>query len=254
MPLLKFQWSPLDTHSCMSIRILVIDDEESVCEILKYNLEKEGYEVDTAYSAEEALEMDLGVYDLFMVDIMMDQLSGYDFAREIRKQPQTEQTPVLFCSALTDEDAVVKGLNIGADDYVTKPFVIGEVLARIRAILRRSSHTVERHPASSTPPASIYEPDIVFETLRIDRNDKECCIGDKLSLTRTEFDILLFLLTHPNRIYSRGELIKAIWPGDTVVSQRTIDTNITRLRKKLGNYEKNIVTRAGFGYGFKEKN
>lgn len=239
----------------MSIRILVIDDEESVCEILKYNLEKEGYEVDAAYSAEEALEMDLSVYDLFMVDIMMDQLSGYDFAREIRKQPETELTPVLFCSALTDEDAVVKGLNIGADDYVTKPFVIGEVLARIRAILRRSNYTASAHQAPARNTSSIYEPDIVFETLRIDRNDKECYIGDEqLSLTRTEFDILLFLLTHPNRIYSRGELIKEIWPGETVVSKRTIDTNITRLRKKLGNYDKNIVTRAGFGYGFKEKN
>lgn len=238
----------------MRNKILVIDDEESVCEILKFNLEKEGYEVDCAYSAEEALDMDLEGYSLFMVDIMMGGLSGFDFAKRLRNVSATEEKPILFCSALSDEDYVVKGLNIGADDYVTKPFVIGEVLARVRAILRRTGQMQQRTAADIEAQQSIYESDITFKGLRIDRNDKEVYIDNELvTLTRTEFDILLFFLTHRNRIYSREEIIKNVWGDDVVVSGRTIDTNITRLRKKLGEYDKYIVTRQGFGYGFKEK-
>lgn len=244
----------------MRTKILVIDDEEDVCEILKFNLEKDGYQVDCAYSAEEALDMDnLESYSLFMVDIMMGQLSGFDFASRVRNVTATEDTPILFCSALSDEDCVVKGLNIGADDYVTKPFNIGEVLARVRAILRRSGAAQKRSASDIIEEQSIYESDVVFKGLRIDRNDKECYLDNELvTLTRTEFDIMLFFLTHRNRIYSREEIIKNVW-GDVVsgrtivVSGRTIDTNITRLRKKLGEYGKYIVTRQGFGYGFKEK-
>ena len=237
----------------MSVRILVIDDEEAVCEILKFNLEKEGYEVDCAYSAEEALDMDLSGYSLFMVDIMMDQLSGYDFARRVRNVTETEFTPILFCSALSNEDSVVKGLNIGADDYVTKPFVIGEVLARVRAILRRSGQATHRMPAVNE--RADYESDVIFRTLRIDRNDKTVYLdGEELPLTRTEYDILLFFLIHRNRIYSREEIINQVWGDDVVVTNRTIDTNITRLRKKIGQYSNNLVTRQGFGYGVKETN
>lgn len=238
----------------MSTRILVIDDEEAVCEILKFNLEKEGYEVDCAYSAEEALDMDLPQYDLFMVDIMMDQLSGFDFAKRIRNVTDTEEKPILFCSALNDEDAVVKGLNIGADDYVTKPFVIGEVIARVRAILRRTGRGDKRAESAPAEKDSLYESDVTFKGLRIDRNDKECYVdGEPITLTRTEFDILLFFLTHCNRIHSREEIMKNVWGDDVVVSERTINTNITRLRKKLGKYDKYIITRQGFGYGFKER-
>ena len=237
----------------MSVRILVIDDEEAVCEILKFNLEKEGYEVDCAYSAEEALDMDLSGYSLFMVDIMMDQLSGYDFAKRVRNVTETEFTPILFCSALSNEDSVVKGLNIGADDYVTKPFVIGEVLARVRAILRRSGQATHRMPAVNE--RADYESDVIFRTLRIDRNDKTVYLdGEELPLTRTEYDILLFFLIHRNRIYSREEIINQVWGDYVVVTNRTIDTNITRLRKKIGQYSNNLVTRQGFGYGFKETN
>ncbi|MDE6317967.1 MAG: response regulator transcription factor, partial [Muribaculaceae bacterium] len=235
----------------MRTKILVIDDEESVCEILKFNLEREGYEVETAYSAEEALDMDdLETYDLFMVDIMMGELSGFDFANRVRNVTATEHTPILFCSAMSDEDNVVRGLNIGADDYVTKPFNIGEVLARVRAVLRRTGATARRTAADIEQQQSIYETDVTFRDLRIDRNDKECYIGTELvTLTRTEFDILLFFLTHRNKIYSREEIIKNVWGDDVVVTGRTIDTNITRLRKKLGDYDKYIVTRQGFGYG-----
>ena len=178
----------------MRDRLLVIDDEEALCEILKFNLEKEGYEVDCAHSAEEALEMDLSVYSLFLVDIMMGRLSGFDFAKEIRNRAETEYTPIIFCSALTDEDDKVMGLNIGADDYVTKPFVIGEVLARVRAVLRRAA--VSMKPVEVVADTqNIYEPDVTFQTLRINQNEKMCYLdGNEVLLTRTEFDILLFFL------------------------------------------------------------
>lgn len=237
----------------MRIRILVIDDEEAICEILKFNLEKEGYDVDCAYSAEEALEMDLSVYTLIMVDIMMERISGFDFAKRVRNNPATEFTPIIFCSALGAEDDKVMGLNIGADDYVTKPFVIGEVLARVRAVIRRASmmeRNAARQAAEAVPDG---EPDVVFHDLRIDLNQKICYLnGEEVGLTRTEFDLLLFFLRHPNRIYSREEIITQVWGDDVVVTNRTIDTNITRLRKKLGEYGNNITTRQGFGYGFKE--
>lgn len=235
----------------MNTKLLVIDDEEALCEILKFNLEKEGYEVDCAYSAEEALEMDLRPYDLFIVDIMMDELSGFDFAKRVRNVTDTEDTPILFCSAMSDEDCVVMGLNIGGDDYVTKPFVISEVVARVRALLRRSARktqTMEEQDVNER-----LEADVVFRGLRVDRNDKTVTLeGEDIQLTRKEYDLLLFFLTHRNRIYSRAEIIQKVWGNDVVVSDRTIDTNITRLRGKIGEYSNNIVTRPGFGYGFKE--
>ena len=235
-----------------SIKILVIDDEEALCEILKFNLKREGYEVDCAYSAEEALEMDLTKYDLFIVDIMMEKLSGFDFATRVRNNPEIENTPIIFCSALNGEDDTVMGLNIGADDYVTKPFVISEVLARVRAVLRRSRVSRMRQPEAEQTNDNL-EPDITFKGLKIDRNRKICTLdGEEIKLTKTEFGLLLFFLTHSNRIYSREEIIRQVWSADVVVTNRTIDTNITRLRKKIGAYGNNIVTRLGFGYGFKE--
>lgn len=234
----------------MRTKILVIDDEEALCEILKFNLEKEGYEVDCCYSAEEALSLDLSEYSLMIVDIMMERLSGFDFANRVRTNSAIEHIPFIFCSALSGEDDTVMGLDIGADDYITKPFVISEVLARVRAVLRRSNPKRNSQPVLTD---AEYEPDITFENLRIDRNEKLCYLnGNEVNLTKTEFDILLFLLTHRNRIYSREEIIKVVWDSDVVVTNRTIDTNIARLRKKIGTYGNNIVTRLGFGYGFKE--
>lgn len=234
----------------MQARILVIDDEEAICDILQYNLTKEGYEVDVAYSAEEALDMELSKYQLFIVDIMMGDMSGFDFAKRIRNVTATERIPMIFCSALNEEDEKVMGLNIGADDYVTKPFSIGEVLARVRAVLRR---TAAMNALAAPAEDSEYETDLTFKTLRIDRNEKISYLNNApIQLTRTEFEILQFFLTHRNRIYSRQEIIAQVWGDDVVVSNRTIDTNITRLRKKIGEYADNIVTRQGFGYGFKE--
>lgn len=234
----------------MRIKILVVDNEEALGEILKYNLELDGYEVDTALSAEEALTMDLSSYSLFILDIMMDQLSGFDFAKQLKNNTATENTPIIFCSALNGEDDTVMGLNLGGDDYITKPFVISEVLARVRAVLRRS-HVSQQYAYNLSK--GIQEPDIVFKTLRVDRNEKTCYLnGEPVTLTKTEFEILMFFLTHRGRIYSREEIIREVWPEDVVVSNRTIDTNITRLRKKIEPYGNNIITRLGFGYGFKE--
>ncbi len=236
----------------MRIKILVVDDEESICDILKYNLELDGYEVDYALSGEEALTMDLSSYSLFILDIMMDKISGFDFAKRLKNNISTENTPVIFCSALDDADDTVMGLNLGGDDYITKPFVVSEVLARVRAVLRRS-HVSQQYAYNISK--GIQEPDINFKTLRIDRNEKACYLnGEPVTLTKTEFEILLFFLTHRNRIYSREEIIREVWPEDVIVSNRTIDTNITRLRKKIDPYGNNIITRLGFGYGFKEAN
>ena len=218
----------------MNAKILVVDDEESLCDILKFNLEKEGYSVDCAYSAVDALEMDLTQYQLFIVDIMMERLSGYDFVQRLRATSATEQLP------------------IGGDDYITKPFVIPEVLARVRAVLRRSKDFMPKAFREGND-LSTYLPDVTYRSIRIDQNEKECYIDEKaVPLTRTEFELMLFFLTHRNRIYSREEIISSVWSSDVFVSNRTIDTNITRLRKKLGEYGNNIITRLGFGYGFKE--
>ncbi len=232
----------------MRIRILVIDDEESYCEILNYNLEKEGYEVDTADSAETALGYDLSIYQLMIVDIMMERLSGFDFAKRVRNNPSTENVPLIFCSALNGEDETVMGLNIGADDYITKPFTIGEVIARVRAVLRRTH--AQQHVTFNMPKTH-YEPDITYRTMRIDRNEKTCYInGREIPLSRKEFDLLLFFLVHRERIHSRDEIMNQVW-GNVEVTYRAVDTNIARLRKKIAPYGDNIVTRLGFGYGFK---
>ena len=234
----------------MRIKILIVDDEESMCEILKYNLEKDGYAVDYALSGTEALSLDLSSYSLFILDIMMDNISGFDFAKRLKNNSSTENKPIIFCSALNGEEDTVMGLNIGGDDYITKPFTVGEVLARVRAVLRRSR--ISEQLAYNRSQA-MHEPDITFRNLRIDRNEKVCYLNAApVGLTKTEFEILLFFLTHRNRIYSREEIINHVWPSDVVVTNRTIDTNITRLRKKLGEYGSNIITRLGFGYGFKE--
>lgn len=251
----------------MQTKILVIDDEEPITEILRFNLEKEGYEVDCAFSAEEALSMDLNPYDFFIVDIMMDKLTGFDFARRIKKIPALESKPLVFCSVLNGEDEIVKGLNIGSDDYITKPFQIAPMMAKIKAILRRTVqqpahlHAVPNIQPTGLPtvvePATIphkHEPDVVFHGLRINRDEKTCYInGQQLKLTKTEYEILLFFLKHMNKIYSREEILHHVWGDKSNVTSRSVDTNITRLRNKLGDYKTNIVTRTGFGYGFQEE-
>ena len=236
-------------------RILVIDDEESLCEILKFNLEREGYEVTTANSAEEALALNLSGYDLMILDIMMGELSGFGLARILRKRTETVDTPIIFCSALDSEADKIKGLDIGADDYISKPFSIAEVMARVRSVLRRSKRMTQPITPTSAhaEPQQTQESIIIFESLTVNKLNKSCRIDDiEVQLTRKEFDILVLLLSNCDTILSREQIMKRVWSDEVVVLDRTIDVNITRLRKKLGIYGNHIITRTGYGYGFEE--
>ncbi|MBR2975782.1 MAG: response regulator transcription factor [Alistipes sp.] len=227
-------------------RILVVDDEESLCEILKFNLEREGYDVTTATSAEEALALELGELDLVILDVMMGELSGFGLARILRKRSETATLPIIFCSALDNEEDKIKGLDIGADDYISKPFSIAEVLARVRSVLRRSTRRSEA-AAKTTEEEYV----ISFESLTINTLNKSCRIdGQEIALTRKEFDILVLLLSNRGTILSREQIMKRVWSDEVIVLDRTIDVNITRMRKKLGRYGNNIITRTGYGYGF----
>lgn len=227
-------------------RILVVDDEESLCEILKFNLEKDGYEVDVAYSAEEALELSLSEYNLVLLDVMMSGMSGFDMAKKIKANPATEHLPIVFCTAKDAEDDIVEGLNLGAEDYIAKPYKLREVSARIRTILRRASqvHT----PATE----EVDEEGVLsYNGLVLNSNRKICTLdGEMVSLTKKEFEILSLFLSRKNYIFSRDEILKYIWKDEVVVLDRTIDVNITRLRKKISHYGAHIVTRNGYGYGF----
>ena len=229
-------------------RIMVVDDEESLCEILKFNLEKEGYEVLTANSAEEVLMRDLGRLDLMILDIMMGELSGLNLAAILRKRPETASLPIIFCSALDGEEDKIKGLDIGGDDYISKPFSLAEVMARVRSLLRRSARRIEPQEEVTAD-----EGVISFEGLMVNNSSKRCTIdGEEISLTRKEFDILVLLLQNRNTILSREQIMKRVWSNEVIVLDRTIDVNITRMRKKLGNYGNHITTRTGYGYGFEE--
>jgi two-component system phosphate regulon response regulator PhoB len=228
--------------------ILVVDDEESLCEILKFNLEREGYDVTTALSAEEALTLNLGIFDLMIIDVMMGELSGFGFARILRKKSETAETPIIFCTARDSVEDKIKGLDIGADDYIPKPFSIAEVTARVRSVLRRSKRNIgtEQSAAPATDSGII-----TFEGLEVNTMRKTCSVdGEEISLTRKEFDILVLLLEARGTILSREQIMKRVWSTEVVVLDRTIDVNITRMRKKLGQYGNYIITRTGYGYGF----
>jgi two-component system phosphate regulon response regulator PhoB len=222
--------------------ILVVDDEESLCEILQFNLEIEGYNVDVAYSAEQALQMDLTKYSLILLDIMMGTMNGLKMAQIIKNNEQTANIPIIFCTAKESEDDTVTGLNIGADDYIVKPFSIREVIARVKSVLRRTE----------TQNQTKEEKEIRYETLCINV-EKKCCTldGNDIKLTKKELEIISLFLKNKGKIFSREEILNRVWDDEVIVLDRTIDVNITRLRKKIGQYGKFIITRIGYGYGFK---
>lgn len=233
------------------MRILVVDDEQDICEILQYNLETEGYEVLTAHSAEEALELPLHEYALILLDVMMDEMSGFQLARKLKANPATAHIPIIFITALEGEDNMVKGLNIGADDYIAKPLSMKEVKARVRAVLRRASFSSRRHEEMTASTPSDHR--ISYEGIMLDLNAKSATLdGQNLSLTKLEFELLSLLLQHPGKVFSREELLKNCWPQDVLVLDRTVDVNITRLRKKIGRYGMQIKTRVGYGYCFEK--
>ncbi|MBP8758533.1 MAG: response regulator transcription factor [Parabacteroides sp.] len=222
-------------------RILVVDDEEDLCEILKFNLEIEGYDVDTAFSAEEALKKDICSYNLLLLDVMMGEISGFKMANMLRKNERTAKMPIIFLTAKDTENDLLTGFNLGADDYISKPFSIRQVVARVKAVLRRTvAKTVQSEPES-----------LVYETLILDiKRIKASVDGEEIPLTKKEFEILKLLLENKGNVFSREEILSRIWKDEVYVLDRTIDVNITRLRKKIGVYGKNIVTRLGFGYCF----
>lgn len=226
-------------------RILVIDDEETLCDTLGFNLEIEGYEVETAYSAEEALTHNLAGYDLILLDIMMGEISGIQLARIMKSNPATASVPIIFCTAKDSDEDMIKGLDLGADDYIMKPYALKVVLARIRSVLRRTS--ADRHSMSSDADQ------VSYKGLVLSARNRTCVVdGNEVKMPKKEFEILLKLVSNIGQIFSRSELLNDIWPDEVVVLDRVVDVNITRIRQKIGTYGKNIITRSGYGYGFIE--
>ena len=217
-------------------RILVVDDERDLCEILQVNLGSLGYKVETALSAEEALAMSPERYDLLLLDVMMDGMSGFELSRMLKANPATSRLPIIFITALNSEQDLRQGFAFGGDDYVTKPFSLHEIQARVRTVLARSAVT------SAT---------LNHEGLCLDLTGRSLTIdGKPEALTPIEFGLLRLLMAHNGKVFTRQQLIEHVWPSGTVVTNRTIDVNITRLRKKLGPYAACVATRVGFGYYF----
>lgn len=223
-------------------KILVVDDEQDLCEILKFNLETEGYTVDTANSAEEALETDIDKYNLLLLDVMMGEMSGFALAKKLKSESDTSLIPVIFLTARDTENDMITGFNIGADDYISKPFSIREVMLRVRAVLRRTKAVGQNEDCNEG---------ISYQGLVLNLSKKTVNIdGENIPFTKTEFELLHTLLAERGRVFSRQELINRVWPSDVLVLDRTVDVNITRMRKKIGRFSKCIVTRQGFGYYF----
>lgn len=213
-----------------------------MCEILKFNLETEGYEVETANSAEEALEMDIASFDLLLLDVMMGGMSGFQLAKQLKGNPMTANVPIIFLTARDTENDTVTGFNIGADDYISKPFSIREVMVRVRAVLRRTAEQTGDADESKI---------INYQGLQLNLDKKTVSIdGEAIPFTKTEFELLRLFLEERGKVFSRQELIDRVWPKDVMVLDRTVDVNITRMRKKIGKFAKCIVTRLGFGYYF----
>lgn len=229
----------------MNDRILIVDDEETLCEALRFNLEAEGYRVDTANSAEQVLAMDVSGYDLLLLDIMMGEISGIQLAKILKANPATAAIPIIFCTAKDTENDMVSGLELGADDYIMKPYSLRNVLARVKTVLRRA-----RPSANST---RYSEEAVSFQGLHIMPSKKVCLVdGEEVKLPKKEFEILLKLVRNIGRIFTREEILKEIWPEEVVVLDRVVDVNVTRIRQKIGRYGKHLKSRSGYGYGFME--
>lgn len=217
-------------------RILIVDDEMDLCEIVQFNLQTNGYEAEVAYSAEAVLATDVKRFDLILLDVMLPRMQGFELAQLLSKNPETHHIPIIFLTALDTEDDMIKGFDIGADDYIAKPFSMRELLARVKAVLNRT------HNSDTT--------DITGHNgLRLNEASKMAIIDDTpVRLTRIEFGLLHTLISNRNEVFTRQRLIKEVWPENVIVTERTVDVNITRLRKKLMHYGKHIVTRQGYGY------
>lgn len=215
-----------------NIKLLVVDDEEGIREGLREYLALEGYEVDAVCSAEKAIEAGIENYDLLLLDVMMDGMGGFELARHMKKNEATARVPVIFLTARDSDDDVVEGLETGAYDYISKPFSMKVLIARIGAVLRRCDKT---------------------RGVVCDRQTLICRVDDTVvKLPRKEFELLAFMLENRGRIFKREELLKQVWPENVVVVDRSVDVHITRIRSKLGPYARNIVSRSGYGYGWQD--
>ena len=220
-------------------KILIVDDEEDLCEILQYNLGNEGFITEVAHSAEEALTRPLHEYDLLLLDVMMGPVSGFRMADKLRKE-QNNPVPIIFLTAKDTENDLLTGFSLGADDYISKPFSINELTARVKAVLKRSSSRRIKGEIL------VRYGDIELDTVR-----KRVVISDeKIELTRKEYEILRLLLENPGKIFSREEILGKVWEKDVIVTNRTVDVNITRLRSKLGKYGASLKNKTGYGYYF----
>ena len=220
-------------------RILVVDDEQDLCDILLYNLRAAGYQAEAVYSAEEALDK-VQSFDLLLLDVMMPGLSGFELARRLKDNEATAATPIIFLTAKDTEEDMLHGFGLGADDYIKKPFSVREVVARAKAVLSRS-----------LPQPLKKEGSLEYEGLSIDLSHKSVTVdGEAVALTKTEFELLALLLSHHGKVLSRQEILDSVWPQDVIVTDRTVDVNVTRMRKKIGRYGQMIVSRQGFGYVF----
>ncbi len=222
-------------------RVLVVEDEEDLNEILQFNLESEGYLVDTAFSAEEALKKDLSLYHLLILDVMMGQISGFSLAQRVRKELNLNVS-IIFLTARDKENDLLTGFNLGADDYIVKPFSIKELQARVKAVIKRAK--VSKSADTSSTLLKVGEVSIDLETKRLILGSK------KVDLTRKEYEIISLLAKTPGRIFSREEILRRIWESDVIVTDRTVDVNMTRIRRKMEEYGTYIRNKPGFGYYF----
>lgn len=233
----------------MNEKILIVDDDKNICEILEFNLKNEGFAVTCAHSAEQALGIiSQNSFSLILLDVMMGEMSGYKMSEKLRNE--NINTPIIFITAKDTENDMLTGFSVGGDDYISKPFSIKEIIARIRAVLKRTVYTDDNKVESSKTQSSKLQ----FASLTIDLQDKTLYIdGEEVALTKTEFEILALLAENTERIYSRPQIMDYVW-GDTLVSERTVDVHITRLRKKMGDYHTLITNRSGYGYKFNTSN
>jgi DNA-binding response OmpR family regulator len=228
----------------MAEKILVVDDNKSICEILEFNLSNEGYEVECAHSAEEALGKLNSQHALILLDIMMGAMSGYKMAEKLRKEKKS--VPIIFLTAKDTENDMLTGFSVGADDYISKPFSIKEVIARVKALLKRSEITQKGNEAPE-------KSKLIFNSLTINLDTKELIVdGRMIPLTRTEFEIITLLASHPDRIFEREDIIDHIWKDAPYITERTIDVHVGRIRKKLGAHDSLILSRPGYGYRFND--
>lgn len=225
-------------------KILVVDDEDTLCEVLRFNLEVTGYDVDVAQSAEEALtKISQTPYNLIILDVMMGETSGFTLARKLKADKDTKDIPIIFLTAKDSEDDMIAGLNIGADDYIFKPYTTRNIVARVGTVLRRTM-PVEEEPEEDKNVIHVGE-------LSIDTTSRSVYInGNYIRMPRKEYEILKLFVSTPGRVYTREEILSKIWGDDVVVIPRVVDVNVTRLRKKLGDFGDRIMTRSGYGYGF----